>query len=187
MRIGSELTAITARLTRALFGAGVLAGVALTAACSTSSSPASSGGQCNADPSRCAIGQTCWPTSCTCASGTTCGPSNCTPQFACIPAVTGPRPLDHCDNTIGTATCGDHQACIAVTPTTGVCLEYCGPNRACDPSQPCTDFPVGQGPSAPTVSVCVPHPSDAGPPDAGSPFDSGRILGDGAAETGQQQ
>jgi hypothetical protein len=172
-----------------LLGGGAAIGLAITVACSSSSSSAgaSSATQCNVDPARCGAGQTCWPSACTCAAGVACDATNCTAQFTCIAAAIGPRPLDHCQNTIGAATCGEHQACIAVTTATGICLPYCAADRACAANETCTGFPVGQASGAPTVSVCVPNVSDGGPPDTDAGDDSGRAISDGSAEVGRQQ
>ena len=92
----------------------VLPVAALASACSSSSSASASG--CANNPFSCGAGQTCWPKD---TSG----------AFSCAPSGKGAKG-DSCQNTPGTATCGDNLACLQQTSAGGQCLSYCEPNSA---------------------------------------------------------
>ncbi len=157
---------------------GVLvAGGALTQACSTSSS--SSGAGCESDPNACGAGTTCWPKDCTCASGA-CGAANCTPHLACLPSASGKNPHDSCNNKVGQPTCSDHQACVEIQSGFGGCLLYCNdsqPNRGCPGVETCVDLRVGSTADSPVIHVCAVVEADGG---AEGGTSDGSVFGDGS-------
>jgi hypothetical protein len=155
----------------------------MMAACSSSSSNAPA--QCNTNPFACQAGQTCWPQSCVCPSGQKCDTTNCVAQFACLPSAAGKNAHDTCNNQIGTATCGDQQACIELPQAGGYCLAYCDPSspaHGCPSDELCVSYKVGQGDTAPSVNVCAPLANA----DGGNPFQvgDGGDFGEGGASDG---
>lgn len=165
--------------------AAVVATALAAVACSSSSSGAAST-QCNANPWMCGAGQTCWPTSCGCPQGqASCDSTNCIAQFSCVNAEVGKQPYDACRNSAVSVTCGDHQACIEVTSTSGVCLPYCDPANsahACASNAQCVEYAVGSVKGAPSVYVCVTNTPEAGVPSDADRPDIGTVLPDGQAD-----
>ncbi len=152
------------RLAFWLFGA---AGVVAIAASACSSTPnVGRPAQCNTNPWMCDPGLTCWPTACACPSGqASCDATTCVAQFGCVNALVGTPPYNPCHNSAAAVSCGDHQACIEVTSSTGRCLPYCDPTNpahACAADALCVEYQVGSAAGAPTVHVCVTNVPDGG-------------------------
>ena len=76
---------------------------------------------------------------------------------------------ENCQNSIGTPTCGDGQACVQEMNTDqgfGLCEAYCDPKivGACPQAYSCVAVGVGLHPGAPLIHVCQVTQSDAGFP-----------------------
>jgi hypothetical protein len=93
-----------------------------------------------------------------------------------LPSVPGKSAHDTCNDTVGTPTCSDHQACVEFASNRGGCLTYCDdskPNRGCAPQETCVDVGVGQIDGGPTIHVCAVIGADGGTDDAAPPEESG--------------
>jgi hypothetical protein len=100
---------------RRAFGFTLISAVVSVAACSSSNST-----PCNQNPWECPTGQTCWPDTAT--------------SFECLNS--GPGQIGSaCEDSVGTATCGDGLACLATNGVNGTCTPYCSNT---DPSHACT-------------------------------------------------
>ena len=149
------------------FLAFVVAAAAAAQACSNSSSsgPAS----CADNPNSCGPGTTCWPIDCS-------DVKTCVPKMTCLQSVPNKLPHDLCNNTIGTPTCSDHQACVEFQQGRGGCLLYCDdskPNRGCPDPETCVDVKVVQVNGVPVIHVCAVVEPDAGSSSSGGTDDSG--------------
>lgn len=141
------------------------AAIGLLAACS-STSGGSSTTPCNENPFECTSGQTCWP-------------KDAVPTFACLNSGPGKKG-DSCQNTPGSATCGDGLACLQLASAGGTCVAYCDSTNtahACASGETCTLAYLG-GPSGPQLHLCVggspPHNdagTDSGAADSSTPPD----------------
>jgi hypothetical protein len=111
------------------------AAISLALACSTSSGTT----PCNENPWVCPAGQTCWPKDET--------------TFACLNSGTGTAG-GACEDTGGTATCGDGLACLQMSGAAGTCAAYCDntdTSHACPSGQSC-EMAVIIGT---TIQICV--------------------------------
>jgi hypothetical protein len=85
--------------------------------------------------------------------------------MACLPSAPNKSPHDLCNNTIGTPTCSDHQACVEYQAGRGGCLLYCDdskPNQGCPDIENCVVSHVGQAVGAPVIHVCAVVEPDGG-------------------------
>jgi hypothetical protein len=91
--------------------------------------------------------------------------------MTCLTSVPNKQPHDLCNNTIGTPTCSDHQACVEFQQGRGGCLLYCDdskPNRGCPDPETCVDVKVGQVDGVPIIHVCAVVEPDAGSSSGGA-------------------
>jgi hypothetical protein len=151
-------TALAPRSPFLWFVALVLAAAAAAQAC-TSSSSGGNGSSCADNPNSCGAGTTCWPSDCS-------DPKTCIPKMACLPSAPNKSPHDLCNNTVGTPTCSDHQACVEFQAGRGGCLTYCDeskPNHGCPDIESCTEATVGPlDAGAPVIHVCAVVEPDSG-------------------------
>jgi hypothetical protein len=134
-------------------------GAAMQACSSSSSGPSN----CADNPNSCSAGTTCWPTDCQ-------DPKTCVPKMACLPSAPNKNPHDLCNNTIGTPTCSDHQACVEFQSGRGGCLVYCDsskPNGSCPEVETCVEVKVGQVEGVPVIHVCAVVEGDGGTTSSG--------------------
>src|SRR5438128_4407199 len=108
---------------RILAFAAILAGAAIVACSSSSSTPGDAGAPttCDVDPWQCAAGQTCWP-------------KDVNLNFTCLNSGQG-KINEPCLFTAGQATCGDNLACLQLFgQAMGTCTPYCDntkPTHSC--------------------------------------------------------
>jgi hypothetical protein len=109
-------------------------------------------------------------------------------DFECLPSSPSALPGQNCTDTLGTATCGDGQACVQEMSQgvgNGLCETYCDPTLVdpCGQGNDCVEVGVGLLKGSPVIHVCQVTSSDASIPIVGD--DSGPpVEVDGGNDSG---